>query len=185
MTLLLLVRHAHAQWTADEDRPLSRRGRRDADRLARLLEGYNIGAIYSSPATRAVQTIEPLARRKSLAIRLDERLGERELGAWSASSFEDAVRRTWDDMDFAHRHGETNRQAQQRAMQAVDDILRGAAPHAVVISTHGNLLALIINHYVPTIGYSFWQSLSMPDVYCLYIAADGMAQVTRLWQETG
>ena len=37
MTVFYLIRHAHADWTPDEGRPLSERGQRDALRLAECL----------------------------------------------------------------------------------------------------------------------------------------------------
>ena len=46
---MYLVRHAHAHWTPDEDRPLSARGRRDAERVAGVLCAYPIIALYASP----------------------------------------------------------------------------------------------------------------------------------------
>ena len=61
LTTVDLVRHAHADWTPDDERPLSARGRADASALARRLAEPAIAAIYSSPARRAMETIEPLA----------------------------------------------------------------------------------------------------------------------------
>ena len=36
-TTFLLVRHAHAEWVPNEMRPLSVKGSRDAERVARIL----------------------------------------------------------------------------------------------------------------------------------------------------
>ncbi len=71
-----LVRHADAgdkrTWTGfDDDRPLSDLGRRDAHALVELLDGYRIGEIVSSPAVRCVQTVQPLADRHRLEVRVD------------------------------------------------------------------------------------------------------------------
>ena len=35
----------------------------------------------------------------------------------------------------------------------------------VVVSTHGNLLVLLLNYLDAAIGYEFWQGLRIPDVY--------------------
>ena len=51
-----LVRHAHSEWSLDENRPLSAQGSRDGIRVADTLEGYPVNLIYTSPATRARQT---------------------------------------------------------------------------------------------------------------------------------
>jgi broad specificity phosphatase PhoE/8-oxo-dGTP pyrophosphatase MutT (NUDIX family) len=63
---LFLLRHAAAgdrtKWEGvDAVRPLNRKGRRQAVALAQLLEGRGIESIYTSPYTRCVQTVEPLA----------------------------------------------------------------------------------------------------------------------------
>lgn len=61
-----LVRHAHAgspkDWEGDDlDRPLSSKGRAQAEQLTELLRERPIGRIVSSPARRCIETVEPLA----------------------------------------------------------------------------------------------------------------------------
>ena len=80
MASFYLVRHAHAIWTLDENRPLSERGSRDAIRVADILHEYPVNEIYSSPATRARQTITPFAERLGLQIHIEPDLRERQLG---------------------------------------------------------------------------------------------------------
>ena len=62
----MLVRHAHAgnksHWPgADDERPLSPRGRAEALDLARLLTDVGVTSLLSSPALRCLQTLEPAA----------------------------------------------------------------------------------------------------------------------------
>lgn len=177
-----LVRHAHAEWSPDEDRPLSARGRRDALLVADILDPYQIQGVISSPYRRAFQTVEPLARRKNL--RIDERaeFRERELGSWTAETFEQAVCRTWDDLDFSYPLGETNREAQKRGVRGIKELLDAGLETPIVIGTHGNLLALILNHFDPKISYSFWSSLTMPDIYCLDVRDHGGVDIKRMWE---
>jgi broad specificity phosphatase PhoE len=71
-----LVRHADAgdkrEWTGpDDDRPLSSRGRLEAQGLVAQLASYPIAEIVSSPAVRCWQTVEPLARQRRLTVRTD------------------------------------------------------------------------------------------------------------------
>jgi 2,3-bisphosphoglycerate-dependent phosphoglycerate mutase len=181
MMNIYLVRHAHAKWSADENRPLSQRGLHDAERLADLLARYPIGRLTSSPYRRAVQTIQPLAERLSLSIEMEDRFRERRLGDFGALSFQEAVERTWSELDFSFPDGESNANARARGVQALDDHTSRAGAYGIVISTHGNLLALILNHFEPSIGYPFWTSLTMPDVYRL--APDRGSELTfnRIW----
>lgn len=63
-----LIRHAHAGNRSDWDqpdtaRPLSDKGRRQAEHLASFLADRPIGQVLSSPARRCTETIAPLAQR--------------------------------------------------------------------------------------------------------------------------
>jgi phosphohistidine phosphatase SixA len=78
---LLLLRHAHAgdpmKWSGNDDlRPLSDRGRRQAERLGRLLAeaGFRPDAIRSSPRLRALETAEPVAAALGLKVISDDAL---------------------------------------------------------------------------------------------------------------
>jgi broad specificity phosphatase PhoE len=85
------VRHAHAAWTPDEDRPLSAQGQSDAIRVADLLEKQRIDTLYSSPCRRAHQTIEPLAARLCSPFYTELRLEELNLGQRSQAT----IARLW------------------------------------------------------------------------------------------
>jgi phosphohistidine phosphatase len=64
MKTLLLLRHAKSSWKDadldDHDRPLNKRGKRDAPRMGRLLKDENLlpDFILSSTAKRARKTVE-------------------------------------------------------------------------------------------------------------------------------
>jgi len=64
MKILLLLRHAKSSWKdeslADQDRPLAKRGLRDAPLVGKLLNDANLlpDLILSSTARRARQTVE-------------------------------------------------------------------------------------------------------------------------------
>lgn len=78
---IYLVRHAHAgdrsEWRGDDSRrPLSDKGRRQSEGIARLLAGERVDRVVSSPSLRCVQTLEPLARARSLGVEEDEALLE-------------------------------------------------------------------------------------------------------------
>ena len=71
--LLFVVRHASAghreDWDGDDRlRPLDKRGGRQAEELVKRLEPHPIGRILSSPHTRCIQTVEPLAAARGLDI---------------------------------------------------------------------------------------------------------------------
>lgn len=78
---LHLLRHADAgdarAWDGpDDDRPLSDKGEKQAERLGRLLArvGFKPDAIISSPKVRAMQTAEFVARHLDVPVAVDARL---------------------------------------------------------------------------------------------------------------
>jgi 2,3-bisphosphoglycerate-dependent phosphoglycerate mutase len=185
MAVFYLIRHAHADWTPDEQRPLSSAGLRDADRLADLLCDLPITRIHSSPYQRARQTITPLADRLGLPLHIEPDLRERKLGAGpTVTDFLAAVEQTWHDPTFAHLGGETNAAAQRRGVAVVGRLQKQHSREHLVLSTHGNLLALVLQGFDARIDFAFWRALSMPDVYELQLER-GEASITRLWQSHG
>lgn len=76
-----VVRHAKAgsrsHWSGDDRlRPLSKKGIKQAEQLAQVLQPYPISAIFSSPFLRCLQTVEPLARAHRIAVRSSASLAE-------------------------------------------------------------------------------------------------------------
>jgi phosphohistidine phosphatase len=83
MKRLTLVRHAKSDWSLpgqnDWDRPLNKRGQRDAPEMARRLRSRKLkpDLILSSPAVRALSTASVMARELNVPAALvaqDERL---------------------------------------------------------------------------------------------------------------
>ena len=73
---LIVVRHAHADpGNPDELRPLSARGREEAQALAETLAaGADPVLVLTSPLLRARETAAPIARATGAELRVDERL---------------------------------------------------------------------------------------------------------------
>ena len=82
MKTLLVQRHAKSSWKhpegSDHDRPLNKRGRRDAPRMGRFVaaQGLRPDVIVASTARRARRTAEEVARHAGCegAVQLDRRL---------------------------------------------------------------------------------------------------------------
>jgi phosphohistidine phosphatase len=79
---LHLLRHAHAgdpdRWSGPDDvRPLSDKGRDQADRLGRFLAGagFTSDLLITSPKLRALQTAEIVGAALGVDVRIDDRLG--------------------------------------------------------------------------------------------------------------
>lgn len=104
---LYLVRHAHAgrrsAWTSDDRlRPLTERGRTQAEKIGVALEPARPGTILTSPAVRCLQTVLPLADRLGTPAVGDPRIFE---GA-RRSVLEDLIADVADDDVVLCSHGD-------------------------------------------------------------------------------
>jgi 2,3-bisphosphoglycerate-dependent phosphoglycerate mutase len=181
MTRLYLVRHAHADWQPDEHRPLSKQGRHASAQLADLLASADISAIYSSPARRAIESVAPLANRLRLRPVILDDLRERELPVLPPLEFEEAVRQSWLHPEWATPGGESLAVAQTRGLRAIRAVLSQHRDRGIVVATHGNLLASVLNGLDSAYGYEFWRGLTFPDAYELQLREGGLDGVRRVW----
>ncbi len=53
-----------------------------------------------------------------------------------------------------------------------------------VVATHGNLMTLILRSFDSSHGFTTWEKLSNPDVFCL-VFQDGGVQISRTWEAPG
>ncbi len=178
MPILYLVRHANSVWSTDAQRSLSAAGLRDAERVAGILKHYPIDAIFCSPSRRAIQTITPLAAVLNLPINSDHRLAERQLSDQPITDFHNSIAQLWHNPHISLPGGESNVTAKARGVAFIKTMLseiktkRFIYSH-IVVSTHGNLLALILQHFYPAVDYDFWSKLSFPDIYFLPLEEGG------------
>lgn len=100
MLTVLLTRHGHTDRSEPEQylgqrvhASLSDRGRADAQKLARRLEGVQIDRVISSPLGRAVETAQILGAGTIAEVETDERLTELDYGAWEGLTVEEIDRR--------------------------------------------------------------------------------------------
>ncbi len=146
---LYVARHAHAgrraAWTDDDQfRPLSEKGRRQADGIAAALRPSVVAPtrILSSPATRCVQTVEPLASALETTVTVDDRLRE-------------GVGRS-------------------EVAALLDDLAAAAAEGTVVCSSHGDvipqLLRTLVDRGMRPDRSLLWQKAS---VWAIERTADG------------
>lgn len=81
MSTLYVIRHADAgersAWTGDDRvRPLSRKGRRQADEIATRLAAAGVTRLIASAAQRCIETLVPLGECLGLPVETDARLYE-------------------------------------------------------------------------------------------------------------
>jgi broad specificity phosphatase PhoE len=162
-------------------RGLSDAGRLESQRVADLLDGHDVAAIISSPYTRAIETVRPLADRLRLSIEIDPDLRERLLASGPLDDFKAALEATWRDFDLVLPGGESSAAAQVRVSRAIRRIAASGEGRDVVIATHGNALALFLRTLDARVDFAYWSRMSLPDVYAVAIHPDEAWSYRRLW----
>ena len=164
---IYLLRHAESAPGRDlpePDWPLSPGGADQARRLVTQLSGLGIAGVCSSPFVRAVATVRPFCEARQLSIEIEPDLRERTLCGHRIEQFEEPLRHSWEDFDHALPGGESSRTCQRRI---VDCVTRLASSHAgtLLVSSHGNALALFLNTLDPTFGWEGWKAMRNPDLF--------------------
>ena len=134
MSTIHLVRHAKAKnrltWEEpDHLRPLTKRGRREADAIAERLGEEPLTRLVSSPFVRCLQTLEPLAVALDLAIETTDLLAE---GADGESAAELMLSLAGEDSIACCTHGDV-------VFEVVDLVARSgvslAGPHVSPVAS--------------------------------------------------
>jgi 2,3-bisphosphoglycerate-dependent phosphoglycerate mutase len=187
ITSLYMVRHAESPFVFGQERTrgLSEQGREAARKAAEIMRPEKVDAVVSSPYTRAVETVRGIAEDRGLEITLYEELRERPIKGldyrMSEEELIDGIRRAFADRDFALPGGESNRQAQERAIPVIRKLLEEYRGRKVAIGTHGNIMTIMINYYDERYGFDFWKCTSMPDIYRLDFEGERLMGVERMW----
>jgi 2,3-bisphosphoglycerate-dependent phosphoglycerate mutase len=186
-TNLYLVRHAdYPKIPGDERmRGLSDEGHAASRRVCQILEAEKIDLIVSSPFRSAVQTVEPLARLLDLEIMLNESLKEKVLhgeGMYlDERHFKRFTERSFVDQDFSLAGGESLHQARKRSIDLVNYLCVKYGDRKIVASTHGLIIAIILNYFDKQYDYRFWDTMTRPDIYKIVFRDNNFREVKRLW----
>jgi probable phosphoglycerate mutase len=158
VTTLLLVRHGHTDaagnrltgWASGVH--LNELGRREAAGLPERLDGVPVRAIYSSPLERCRETAAPLAKARSLPVRIRRGLIEVDYGDWTGRPISQ-LRRTklWRQVMFAPSGvrfpgGESLLEVQARAAHELRAIADEHARGTVVVVSHADVIRLLVAH---------------------------------------
>lgn len=186
-TYLYMVRHAESPYVHGNERlrGLSEKGKEDARKIADILKHEGIEVFVSSPYTRAIETISVLAEASRKPIAQYEALHERAIGSMEVEiQMQDllaAIKQSFSDKDYKLEGGESTREAQERSVPIIRQLLTEHAGKKVAIGTHGNIMTIILNHFDETYGYDFWESTTKPDIYRLAFDDTQLVSVDRLW----
>ncbi|SFB28580.1 2,3-bisphosphoglycerate-dependent phosphoglycerate mutase [Lentibacillus halodurans] len=137
----------------------------------------------SSPYLRAFQSAIPLSEKKKIIIEKDKRLSERILSTKDLPDWLEKLKATFDDMDVIFEGGESSREAINRALGIVEDVIVSEYEQVIMV-THGNLMALLLKYFRNDFGFEQWKNLSNPDVYLISFNHKE-THVEHLWRGNG
>ena len=155
---LLLIRHAlplRSDHGEGSDPDLSDEGLAQVARLPEALARFPINRVVSSPQRRAVQTAEPVAAARELAIDIDERFAEydRDLPAYiPVEQIRNEFPQEWARMAEGHLPSAVDEDAfRARVRAAVDDVVAAAGPDETVAAfSHGGVINVVLHEILGT-----------------------------------
>ena len=149
MTTILIARHGQSDWNQERrwqghaDRPLTDRGREQAQALADRLSHIELDAVYSSDLQRARDTAAVVAESQGLELRQLPDLREVDVGSWSGLTRAEAEERfpegfaRWRDGYPGWKDGETYEAMTDRVLRAVGKIAAEHESGRVLVVSHG------------------------------------------------
>lgn len=87
---------------------------------------------------------------------------------------------TYVDLDLVYEGGESSREATNRILQVVEEVLQSECRNTVLVA-HGGILSLLLKYYNEDFGFKDWKKMTNPDVYQLTFDNEGTT-VERIWQ---
>lgn len=156
MTTFLIARHAAHDWLGrgfagrQPDVSLNAQGHQQAGALVQRLAGVPVDAIYCSPQPRTQQTAAPIARERSLPIRIDAAFDEVDLGEWQGRTFEEVrEQQAWKQW-LAHRSsaqppgGEPFADVAWRASAGLQRLVDAHPDQHVLVVSHGDVIKAMV-----------------------------------------
>jgi len=155
VTTILIARHGQSDWNQEKrwqghaDRPLTERGREQAQALADRLAHIELDAVYSSDLQRARDTAAVVAESQGLELRQLPELREVDVGSWSGLTRAEAEERfpegftRWRDGYPGWEDGETYEAMTDRVLRAVDEIAAEHEGGRVLVVSHGGPIRAI------------------------------------------
>jgi broad specificity phosphatase PhoE len=158
MTTVYLARHGESDWNVERrwqghaDRPLTDRGREQAQALAARLAGVELDAIYASDLRRAWETAEAVAAPRGLEVVRRPELREVDVGSWSgftrdecADRFPDAFLR-WQEGGSGWEDGESYEDMGVRIVTAVQRLAAEHPGGSILVVSHGGPIRAVHAH---------------------------------------
>ncbi|MDC3953185.1 histidine phosphatase family protein [Polyangium jinanense] len=157
---LIIVRHGQSEGNRDRvftghgPSPLTDRGRREAEAVARRITEKPVTAIFASDLPRALETAAPLVEKSGVPLVADPALRERNFGDLTGTSFADIEARHPDvwrallarDPLFRPPGGESNADCRARISGFVEGLFARGVEGRIVLVSHGVAINQLLYH---------------------------------------
>ena len=155
MTRFIILRHGNTIdnnkgiFTGTLDTPLSTLGEKQINSACEYIyNNFKVDKIYSSFLSRAINSVKPLAERLNKKVNVIDGIEEMFGGKWQGMLIEDIKKlypedyKVWQDCVGLSKctDGESFKQVQDRATNALKKVAKDNPNKVVVISTHGGLI---------------------------------------------
>ncbi len=174
MTEFLLIRHATNDWVKTGKLAgwtpgvhLNEDGQTQAAALGERLAKTNLDAIYASPLERTIETAQAIAaHHPNLTVQALEAVGEMHYGKWQGEKLSQLRReKLWEIVQVypSRAHfpgGEAIRQAQARAVDALETLAIRHTNQRVAVVSHSDIIKLMVAHYLGA-HLDFYQRLEI------------------------
>jgi len=171
MTKVYLIRHGQTEWNKKltfrgrVDIPLNERGRQEAKAIAEALKDKKIGAIYTSPLRRSIETAEPTAKFFDLEIVPVDGLIDISFGDWEGLTFNEVKKRyrdqfaKWEERPDLVRvpNGETLDEVRERSFCAFKDIVNGNPGKSIIVIPHRVINKVLLCAILGLSNSHFWE----------------------------
>ena len=163
MTNIYFIRHCEPKRSGeynDKTYPLSEKGLADCALVTDFLQDKHINIMLSSPFKRAIDTISDFAIKHGLEIELIDDFRERKIADTWIDDFYTFAKKQWEDFSYKLPNGENLAEVQARNINALNNVLIKYKNKNIVIGTHGQALATIINYYNNDYGFDDFMAMA-------------------------
>ncbi len=194
MATILLIRHGENDWVKEGRLAgwlpgvhLNDHGRAQAAAAAERIAALPLAALYSSPVTRCEETAAVIGARLGLEVQPLAAVGEVRYGEWEGKKLKELAKDPlWRTVQFAPSRmtfpgGESLREVQARAVEAVETLSRRHEKAFVAVVSHADVIKLVVAHYLGMHLDQFQRIRIAPaSVSVVHLSSNGLAQVARV-----
>jgi len=180
---IYFIRHAEADNSYENDRlrPLTKDGINESIKLCDRFNDIKIDDFYSSPYLRAINTIEPLAKKMNKKIITVENLREVKMPFAEMKNLDEYCTKHWNNFSFKYYNCESFMEVQKRNIDVIEKLILQNQEKSIIIGTHGIALSTIINYYDKNFQLDAFKRLipKRPYIICFMFDNNGIKNIVE------